>query len=237
MYRELASWWPLLSPPRHYIEDAADLLPVLRGAGDAPAHTLLELGCGGGSLAYHLKRSMRLTLTDVSPEMLAVCRTVNPDCELLPGDMRSLELGRVFDRVLIHDAIMYATDPDAVRAVLATAARHCRPGGGIVVVPDHVRETFSPKTSHGGEDGEDGRGLRYLEWVWDPDPTDTRCTFAYALLLREADGTVRVEQDVHEVGLFHHNAWLARLDEAGFTPNSRLDPWQRYVFWGVRRRD
>ena len=25
LYTELASWWPLLSPPSHYVEEAADL--------------------------------------------------------------------------------------------------------------------------------------------------------------------------------------------------------------------
>ena len=46
-------------------------------------------------------------MTDLSAEMLAVSRTVNPECEHLRGDMRSLRLHRCFDVVLIHDAIMY----------------------------------------------------------------------------------------------------------------------------------
>ena len=78
---KLARWWPLLSPPSHYVEEAADLLPALRDAGDAPAQTLLELGSGGGSLAFHLKAAMRLTLSDRSPHMLEVSRAVNPECE------------------------------------------------------------------------------------------------------------------------------------------------------------
>ena len=124
LYTELAAWWPLFSPPSHYVEEAGDLLPVMLGAaGENPA-TLLELGCGGGSLAFHLKNRLRLTLTDRSEQMLQVSRQVNPECEHLQGDMFSLDLGRRFDLVLIHDAIMYATSPDSVRAALATASRH-----------------------------------------------------------------------------------------------------------------
>jgi SAM-dependent methyltransferase len=231
-YTDLAEWWPLFSPPSHYVEEAADLLPTLQSVPDAAPSTLLELGAGGGSLAYHLKGHLRLTLSDVSPAMLANSRRVNPECEHVVGDMRTLDLGRTFDVVLIHDAIMYATDEGSVRATLATAARHCRPGGGVVVMPDHVSETFEPHTSHGGEDAPDGRGFRYLEWSWDPDPGDTTVVVQYAFLLREADGSVRVEADRHIEGIFPRAAWLAWLRDAGFDAASRIDPWGRDVFSG-----
>ena len=235
-YTDLAAWWPLFSPPSHYVEEAWDLLPALLAAPDRPPATLLELGAGGGSLACHLKGHLSLTLSDISPQMLANSREVNPECEHVVGDMRTLDLARSFDIVFIHDAIMYATDEASVRATLATAARHCRPGGGIVVVPDHVRETFEPETSHGGEDAADGRGLRYLAWSWDPDQSDSTFEVAYAFLLRESEGSVRVDSDRHVEGLFPRAAWLAWLREAGFEASSRLDPWQRDVFSGRKVR-
>lgn len=236
MYADLASWWPLLSPPSDYVEEAADLMPTLMGAADAPPRTLLELGCGGGSLASHLNHDLQLTLSDVSPQMLAVSRQINPECEHLLGDMRTLDVGRQFDVVLIHDAIMYAVDETAVRATVATASRHLRPGGGLVLVPDCVRETFTPESSVGGEDGPDGRGLRYLEWTWDPDSSDTTFEVAYALLMREADGSTHVDSDRHREGLFPRAAWLTWIREAGFTARSRMDPWNRDVFTGRKVR-
>jgi len=209
---------------------------LLLGDADAtPVGTLLELGSGGGSLAYHLKNRFTLTLTDRSPEMLAVSQRVNPECEHIRGDMMSLDLGRQFDRVLVHDAIMYATDPDAVRATLRTAARHCRPGGIVVVVPDCVRETFTPATEHGGEDDADGRGLRYLQWTWDPDPTDYTYEVAYAFLLRDANGQVNLAEDRHRVGCFPRADWLAWFEEAGLRARIHYDPWKRDVFVGVKR--
>ncbi len=236
LYTDLASWWPLLSPPSHYREEALDLLPRLLAATDPPPRTLLELGCGGGSLAYHLKARLELTLSDRSPQMLAVSRAVNPECEHLAGDMRTLRLGRQFDLVLIHDAIMYATEPESVRATLRTAYRHCRPGGALMVLPDCVLETFEPKTSSGGEDGPDGAGLRYLEWIWDPDPADNAYEVAYAFLLREPNGAVRVEGDRHQLGLFPRAAWLNWMQESGFSASSGFDPWRRDVFLGTKPR-
>jgi SAM-dependent methyltransferase len=234
MYTKLASWWPLVSPPSHYVEEAADLLPILMQAADAAPHTFLELGCGGGSLAFHFKGHLRVTLSDISPEMLDQSRAVNPECEHVLGDMRTLDLGRTFDLVFIHDAIMYAVDEASVRATLATAARHCRTGGGVVIVPDFVRETFRPESTVHGEDAPDGRGLRFLEWKWDPDPHDTTFEVAYAFVMRQPDGSTQIEMDRHREGLFPRASWLTWLREAGFTPTGRLDPWNRDVFCATK---
>ena len=236
LYTDLARWWPLFSPPSHYVEEAADLLPDLLAAADAPPTTLLELGSGAGSLASHFKDRLRLTLTDRSEQMLAVSRAVNPECEHVRGDMRTLDLGREFDVVFIQDAIMYLLDGPSVQAALAAAYRHCRPGGGVVVVPDCVRETFAAETETGGEDAPDGRGLRYLEWTWDPDASDDTFETAFAFLLREADGSVTSDMDRHRCGLFARAAWLAWLREAGFVPARRMDPWNRDAFTGRKPR-
>jgi SAM-dependent methyltransferase len=240
MYARLAAWWPLLSPPADYAEEAADLLPGLLAAPDAPPRTLLELGCGGGSLAWHLKAHLTLTLSDLSADMLAVSQATNPECEHVLGDMRTLDLGRTFDLVLIHDAVMYMTALDDLRAALATAARHCRVGGGVMVLPDSVLETLDldvDTVSTGGEDAPDGRGLRYMEWSWDPDPADTEYITTYAFVVRHADGRVEVEGDVHHNGVFPQATWLELLAEAGFVVTSRVDPWNRHVFTGRRTAD
>jgi ubiquinone/menaquinone biosynthesis C-methylase UbiE len=81
----------MISPPSHYVDEAAELLPTLMHAPDATPRTLLELGCGGGSLVLHFKAHPKLTLSDVSPRMLEQSRRVNPDCEHVLGDMRTLD--------------------------------------------------------------------------------------------------------------------------------------------------
>jgi trans-aconitate methyltransferase len=234
-YDELAEWWPLFSPAEEYGEEADDLLrrlgPCL--SGDQP--TMLELGAGGGSLASHLKSRFTLTLTDRSKGMLDVSRTVNPECEHLAGDMRTIRLERQFDVVLIHDAIMYSTSPDDLRATLYTAAIHCRPGGTVAVLPDFVRETFTEGTEEGGHDATDGRGLRYLEWRWDPDPSDDTYVVDYAFLLRDSGGDVRIVHDRHVEGLFTRARWHECFAAAGLHATGDLDRWGRDVFIAKRR--
>jgi SAM-dependent methyltransferase len=158
-----------------------------------------------------------MTLVDLSPGMLAVSRELNPECEHIQGDMRTVRLGRTFDAVFVHDAIAYMTTAQDLHQVVKTACVHCRPGGVALFCPDSTKESFCPYTRHGGHDGHD-RALRYLEWVWDPDPADSTCVVDFAYLLRDSRGAVRVEQDRHFCGLFARADWLQFLAEVGFDP-------------------
>jgi SAM-dependent methyltransferase len=235
MYEELASWWPLLSSPADYVEEAAFYERTLAAACQRPLRTVLELGSGGGNNASHLKARFQMVLVEPSAGMLEVSRALNPQCEHIHGDMRTVRLGRQFDSVFVHDAVGYMTTQSDLRMAIDTAFLHCLPGGAALFAPDFVRETFRPSTDHGGYDGET-RGLRYLEWTWDPDPADSTYVVDYAYLLRMPGGTMRVEHDRHIEGLFTRADWLGLLSEAGFQPravpleHSELEPGSHEVF-------
>ena len=218
IYSELAPWFHLLTHPSEYVEEADFAARVIDATVLSEARTLLELGSGGGNNASHLKKRYTCTLTDLSPEMLAVSRTLNPECEHIEGDMRTLRLGRTFDAVFVHDAIAYITTEDDLRATIQTVALHLRPGGAALLVPDTTRELYTPRTSHGGHDGDDGRSLRYLEWTSDPDPADTSYVVDFVLMLRESGKELRVEHDQHECGVFPEALWRALIEEAGLEP-------------------
>jgi SAM-dependent methyltransferase len=215
LYRELAEWWPLFSAPEDYAAEADEYRRLLLTAADGEVRTVLELGSGGGNNASHLKASFELTLVDRSPRMLAVSRSLNPECEHVEGDMRSVRLGRAFDAVFVHDAVSYLTTPEDLSATFVTAFVHVRPGGAALIVPDWLSETFEPGTGSGGHDGPD-RAVRYLEWRWDPDPRDTTYLMDFAYLFREPDGSLRAESDRHVCGLFPQATWLELIRDAGF---------------------
>jgi trans-aconitate methyltransferase len=139
LYREFASWWPIFSAPEDYAGEAAEYRKLLPDAADGEVRTMLELGSGGGNNASHLKRAFELTLVDRSPEMLAVSRRLNPECEHIEADMRTVRLGRTFDAVFVHDAVAYITDLADLAMVAETAYVHCRPGGAALFVPDWLR--------------------------------------------------------------------------------------------------
>jgi len=205
----------MLSAPHDYADDAAFYAGVLEGRSPSPPKRVLELGSGGGNTASHLKARFDLTLVDRSEGMLDVSRRLNPECRHVLGDMRTVRLGEVFDSVFIHDAVVYLTTLDDVARTVRTAKEHLRPGGVVLFAPDFVRETFEPTTDCGGHDL-DGRGLRYVSWAWDPDPTDTTFITDYAFLLKERDGSVTVRHDRHHEGLFSTTEWSEVLETEGF---------------------
>jgi hypothetical protein len=241
LYDELAEWWPLMSAPEDYKEEAAFYFDAMSRAGQTPIETMVEFGSGGGNNAWFLKKRVRqLVLVDLSAGMLAHSRKLNPECEHVAGDMRTVRLRRQFDAVFVHDAISYMTSEADLGHALETAAAHCKPGGVALFAPDHLRETFEPGTECGGHDG-DGRAMRYLEWSWDPDPADTTVVTDYSYTLRDAGGSVRVIHDRHIEGVFPRDTWLRLLHNAGFEAravtfdHSELEPGTYELFVCVKR--
>ncbi len=183
LYQELASWWPLISPPGEYAADAAAIAALFDSAG--PVRTVLDLGSGGGHVALHLKDRLSVTLVDLSEQMLEVSRKLNPDCVHVHGDMRTVRLGELFDAVLVHDAIDYVTTQQDLRLVIDTAFAHCRPGGMAVFAPDHTAETFRPGSGEGGGSEPGGRQASFRERTSDPDSGDDWILAEYEFTLRE----------------------------------------------------
>ena len=234
LYDELAEWWPSMASPAEYREEALFFDRLLRESSNPPPRTVLDLGSGSGINAFHLKAHFAMTLVDMSPQMLSVNRAVNPECEHIEGDIRTLRLDRTFDAVLVHDAVCHMTTESDLRAVMETAFVHCRPGGVALFVPDEMRETFVPGTEHGGSDTQD-RSVRFVQWTTDPDPADTSILVDFGILLRDEQGAVRVvhERQIH--GLFARAVWLRLLRNVGFTVSVVSDESIRDLFLCRRR--
>ena len=180
-----------------------------------------------------------MVLVDRSPGMLDVSRRLNPECEHVEGDMRTVRLERQFDLVFVHDAVAYMTTEADLRRAIETAYVHCQPGGAALFAPDHSVRTFSLRPIMAATTAAD-RALRYLTWTWDPDPADSSYLVDYAYLLRESDGSTRVERDRHVEGLFARADWLRLLGDAGFRAAvvpfelSDMEPGQYEGFIGTK---
>lgn len=222
IYHDFVAWYRLLDPPDDHQAEVKLYHDAIARAVSPTAKTLLELGAGAGHNALFLKKNYTCTLSDPSEAMLGLSCEINPDCEHIVGDMRTLRLGRTFDAVLIHDAITYMRSESDLRKCVDTAFVHLRPGGAAIFAPDCLRETFRESSDdHQGEDGE--RAMRCVSWMWDPDPADTEYVVDYAYLLREGN-EVRAVHDRHIEGLFPEATWTRTLEAAGFTPEPLARP-------------
>jgi SAM-dependent methyltransferase len=240
LYGELAGWWHLVAPPSDYAEEAASYIEAIESLARRPVEDVLELGSGGGNNASYLKRRWSMTLTDLSEDMLEQNRKLNPEAEHIRGDMRSLRLGRGFDAVLIHDAIMYMLTEQDLAAAIGTAAEHLRPGGVALFVPDDTVETYEPDTSSETH-AEPGRAVAYLMWQQPLPEGETHTSVAFAFVLKQDGEPTRSVLDEHEFGLFPRAAWLRLIEQAGLEPHARpyehseFDPKKpREMFAGVK---
>lgn len=98
-----------------YAQEVAFCRRLFDNHSDRPPRALLELVSGGGHNAAHLKQALAFTLVDLEPAVLALSCRLNPECEHIQGDMRSVRLGRalrylVWRWVLDSKTDVYVTD-------------------------------------------------------------------------------------------------------------------------------
>lgn len=223
LYNDLAHLWPLLDPPEEYTEEASFWRQALREKLGPGRHKVLELGVGGGHLLSHLTDEVEATAVDISPQMLANARKLNPEVEHHLGDMRSVRLGRRFKAVLIHDAISYMLTEEDLAATFDTARAHLEPGGILITVPDWFTETFSGTTVDFRTQVHEDLEITYIQYSTDPDPSDSTAETVFVYVIKK-DGQVTVETDRHVTGLFPLATWHRLLGEAGFEVETRPYP-------------
>jgi SAM-dependent methyltransferase len=215
LYNDLAWIWPIWGSVEEYLEECELFARLFRERATGEVRTLLDVGCGGGKNAFHLKKDFKLTGIDISEAMLANAKRLNPDCEFLIGDMRTLDLGRQFDAVYLNDSIAYMMTEDDLLSAFRTARRHLRPGGAMVVIAEVTKETFRQnRTTVSISEAEDLE-ITVIENNYDPDPDDNTYETTFVYLLRE-DGKLTIEHDQHVVGIFSIDVWRRLLKDAGF---------------------
>ncbi len=223
LYNDLAWLWPIVSPPAEYIVEAQEWLDLIRSRRnlwqDGRRPTLLELGCGGGHFLSQLTPHFDAAAVDLAPQMLELSRALNPYTPHHQGDMRTVRLGMSFDVAVIYDSVNYMLTESDLAAAIATGAAHLKPGGLLLLAPDWLRDDFhGPRVIEWSREWSreaDDRSVTFIEYVADPDPTDTTIESVFFFIINR-DGQITVEQDRHTGGLFPRSVWLSMLDRAGF---------------------
>lgn len=225
LYTDLAWLWPMWGDPAtEYAQYCRHVTEMIRRHARRPTETLLDIGCGGGKNAWNLSREFNVTGLDLSPEMLAQARQLNPGCRFVQGDMRSFRLDQAFDAVLMDDAISYMNCRADFVAAFRTAYAHLNPGGVLIATPDVTTETFRQNRTTTTEASKDGLDVVFVENVYDPDPADEQYETTILYLIRE-HGRLRIESDHWTLGIFSLDTWREVLRDIGFEVHQgRYDP-------------
>lgn len=224
--------------------------------------TVLELGCGTGRILIPIAQAgVPIVGLDRSPSMLAIARgkvarlpaEVQGRIELVEGDMRSFDLDRRFDLILIpYRAFLHLLTPESQREALACIREHLTPGGRLVF------NIFDPRldiiTAHAGPLGSAMK--MDVEWthpatgrrvvVWDTrqyDPGQQMLSQYFIFEELDADGRV-VEKTYSALTLRYVHRFEMRylLELCGYQVEALYGDFQRGPFryggeqiWVARR--
>jgi SAM-dependent methyltransferase len=94
------------------------------------ATSLLELGCGTGSILARITAVPSITGLDLSSQMLAFARSRVPNARLIETDIASFSLGEEFDVVIcVFDTLNHLVTFDSWVSLFEATSRHLRVGG------------------------------------------------------------------------------------------------------------
>ena len=179
------------------------------------ARSVLELGCGTGSIIAGLRRRYEVAGIERSPGMLKVARAKLPDAELHLGTIAGFQLTRRFDVIIcVFDTINHLTRFSQWQKLFESSSEHLNPGGLFIFdmntlgrlalltrVPEY-RQTFHRRNRF-------GLGARYVN--------DHTIEWQVTLQLPQPDGAIQVlEEQVREAS-FKLSEVRAALAGAGFT--------------------
>jgi len=221
LYSDLSWLWRLWGDPAtEYADHVSFIIELIQKSSKRELRTALDLGCGGGKFIFTLKKHFEVTGLDLSPQMLALAKELNPEVKLLHGDMRSFSIGESFDLIFVDDALSYITSQGELASVLKNCHSHLAPDGYMVLTPDYLKEEFVqhncqifhsiPHQLHPGVE------VTYITNDYDPDTSDDHFESAFVYLIRE-NGKLRIETDLHQLGLFDLDTWKKVLSSAGFS--------------------
>jgi SAM-dependent methyltransferase len=95
--------------------------------------SVLDGGCGTGRIARELaRRGVETVGVDLDEGMLSTARRKAPDLDWHCADLTAIDLGRVFDVVLLAGNVMIFVTPGTESAVIANVVKHLAPEGALV---------------------------------------------------------------------------------------------------------
>lgn len=181
-----------------------------------PVRSVVELGCGTGSLTKLLaRRGYQMTAVDLSPDMLAVAdqKCQGLDVLFLCQDMSRLTLLERADAVICClDSVNYVTRPAALKRTFQRVYKALAPGGLFLF---DVKTPLALESADGQTYLDEDDGL-FCVWRGEYSPKLRVCGYGLDLFVREADGSWSRGGEYHEEYAYTMDELESFLTEAGF---------------------
>lgn len=106
---------------------------LVTGLAGPPPARVLDAGCGTGRIAVHLAGlGYDVVGVDVDASMVRVAQEDAPTLDWRVVDLAALDLGRLFDLVLVAGNVVPLLEPGSLADVARGLAAHTEPGGLVV---------------------------------------------------------------------------------------------------------
>ncbi len=100
-----------------------------------PTDAVLEVACGSGTLTDYLEKSAKSVVAfDLARDMLDLAEERVPNATFFEGDMRDFDYPQKFDKVICpFKSLMHLHTEADIRSAFKSFAKHCRPGGEVLI--------------------------------------------------------------------------------------------------------
>lgn len=215
-YTVLAEFYDQLTTDVPYIR-WADYIEKQFARNKTSVHSIVELGCGTGSLAAILaQRGYQVTAVDLSPDMLSAAaeKCEGLDVQLICQDMSKLSLPQHADAVICClDSLNYVTRSTLVQRTFQKVFHALKPGGLFL---------FDVKTPLAleGADGQvyiDENEDLFCVWRGEYDQRRRICGYGIDLFVLQEDGSWYRDGEYHEEYTYTMDELAGWLKDAGFS--------------------
>lgn len=227
-YNDLAWTEDWLANPGEYKNEVTFYIDLIKANSQSPSSTLLHLGCGAGGHDTFFKQHFTITGVDLSKGMLKIARDRHPEIEYIEGDMRTIQLNREFDVVVIPDSIDYMVSEEDLFQAITNAVFHLKIGGILLVVAK-TKETFHNNNfAYSGEKDVVSVTLLENNYINTFKPNTYEATFMY-LIRKNGKLTIHTENQI--LGLFPLATWGSIFKKAGLAVQKKTlsDVYKKHI--------
>ncbi|WP_114603240.1 class I SAM-dependent methyltransferase [Staphylococcus sp. EZ-P03] len=176
--------------------------------------SILDIGCGTGSLTHLLTDFKHVTGMDLSSDMLAVASKKASNIRWIEGDMTDFDLGQTYDVItILCDSLNYIAEKDQVAATFNHVYEHLNDDGTFIF---DVHSTYKMETLFANHSYIDETEHIFLGWdaVKGEEPYSVWHYMTFFEL--QNDGSYHRFDEEHYQRTYLREDYIDMLENAGF---------------------